>query len=89
VWCWRIKETIKWSDKVTNEQVLERVGEKCTFLNNILHRKANWVGQILRRNSFFIILLKDKIEVKGIGKRRTRLLDDFVKQKLLEAKGGS
>ena len=37
--CLRRMERIKWSEKVTNEQVLERIGEKRTFLNNILHRK--------------------------------------------------
>jgi hypothetical protein len=34
-------EKIKWSEKVTNEQVLEHIGEKRTLLNNILSRKAN------------------------------------------------
>jgi hypothetical protein len=33
-------EKIKWSEKVTSE-VLERIGEKRTLLNNILRRKAN------------------------------------------------
>jgi hypothetical protein len=28
VWCWRRMEKIKWSEKVTNEQVLDRIGEK-------------------------------------------------------------
>ena len=51
-------ETIKWSEKVTNEQVLERIGEKRTLINNILRRKANWIGHILRRNC----LLHDAIE---------------------------
>ena len=31
---------------------LESIGEKRMFLNNILHRKANWIGHILRRNCF-------------------------------------
>ena len=26
--CWRSMEKIKWSEKVTNEQVLGRIGEK-------------------------------------------------------------
>ena len=29
-------EKIKWSEKVTNEQVRDRIGEKRTLLNNIL-----------------------------------------------------
>ena len=30
------EDKIKWSEKVTNEQVLEHIGEKRTLLNNIL-----------------------------------------------------
>ena len=71
-------EKIKWSEKVINEQVLDRIGEKRTVINNILLRKANWIGHILRRNC----LLHDAIEgqmteVKGVGRRRTQLLDDL------------
>ena len=40
MWCWRRMEKIKWSEKVTNEQVLDHIGEKRTLLNNILRRKA-------------------------------------------------
>ena len=45
-------------------------------LCNILRRKACWIGHILRRNC----LLHDAIEglmteVKGVGRRRTQLLD--------------
>ena len=66
-------------DKITNEQVLGRIGEKRTLLNNILRRKANYIGHTLRRN----LLLHDNIEgqiteVKGIGRRRrTQFLDDL------------
>ena len=68
-------EKIQWSEKVTNEQVLERIGEKRTLVNNILLRKANWIDHILRRNFF----LHDAIEgkMKGVGRRRTQLLDDL------------
>ena len=31
-WCWRRLEKIKWSEKVTNEQVLGYIGEKTTLL---------------------------------------------------------
>ena len=43
-------EKIKWAEKVTNEEVLERIEEKKTLLNNNLRRKAIWIGHILRRN---------------------------------------
>jgi hypothetical protein len=38
---------IKWSEKVTNEKVLERIGEMRTLLNNKLLRKIYWIGHIL------------------------------------------
>jgi hypothetical protein len=41
MWSWRRMEKIKWSDKVTYEQALERIGEKRTLLNNILRIKSN------------------------------------------------
>ena len=76
-------EMIKWSVKLTNEQVLGRIIGR-GHLNNIPRRKANWIGHILRRNC----LLHDAIEgqmtkVKGVGRRRrrrgrrTQLLDDL------------
>ena len=51
-------EKIKWSEKVTKKRVLDRIGEKRTLLKNILRRKVNWTGHILRRN----YLLHDVIE---------------------------
>ena len=50
-------ERIKWSEKVTNEQVLECIGEKRMLLNNILRKKANWIGEIL---ASFMMPLKDR-----------------------------
>ena len=58
-------EKIKWPEKITNEQVLERVGEKRTLLNNILRRKAYWIGHILRRNFLLHVAI---MEVKGVGR---------------------
>ena len=77
MWCWRRMEKIKWSEKVTNEQVLDRIGEKRTLLNNILRRKAIWIGHILRRNCLVDAIEGQMTEVKGVGRRRTQLLDDL------------
>ena len=60
-------EKIKWSEKVTNEQDLERIGEKRTLLN-ILRKKDNWIGLILRRN----YLLHDVIEGQMTEVKRSR-----------------
>ena len=73
--CWRRIEKIKCSEKITNE-VLERIGGKRTHLNNILHRKANCI--ILRSNCLLHDVIEGQMaEVKGVGRRRTQLLDDL------------
>ena len=69
---------IKWSEIVTNEEVLERIGERKTLLNNILCRKSNWIGHILRINCLLHDASEGQMtEVKGVRRRRTQLLDDL------------
>ena len=51
-------DKIKWSEKATNEQFLERIGENKILLNNILCRKAYSSGHIHGRRC----LLHDVIE---------------------------
>ena len=69
-------EKIKWSENVTNEEVLYRIGENRTLLNIIQRRKANWIGHILRRNCLLHDAIEGKImDVKVVGRRRTQLLD--------------
>ena len=65
LWRWRRLEKIKWSEKVTKEQFLERIGEKRTLLNNNLRKKANWIGHILRRNCLHDAIEGQTTEVKG------------------------
>ena len=53
------------------------MGEKRTLPNNILRRKANCIGHILRRNCLLHDAIEGQItEEKGEG-RRTQLLDDL------------
>ena len=60
----------------TNEQVHR--GEKRKLLNNILRRKANRIGHILRRTCLLHNVIEGQMtEVKGVGRRRTQLLDDL------------
>ena len=71
MWCWRRMEKIKWSEKVTNEQVLDRIGEKRTLPNNNLcKKKAN-----CRNNCLLHDAIEGQImEVKGVGRTRTQLM---------------
>ena len=78
---------LKWSEKVTNKEVLELIGEKRTLLNNIQSRKVNWIGYIVRRNCLLHEVIEGQMtEVKGVGRRRTQLLDDLRTRRYRELK---
>ena len=83
MWFWRRMEKIKWSEKVSNEEVLKRIGEKRTLLNTVLRRKTNWIGHLLRRNCLLRDAIKGEMtEMKGVGRiRRRQLLDDLRNRK--------
>jgi hypothetical protein len=56
-------EKVIWTDRVRNEEVLLRVKEQRNIIHEISKRKANWIGNILRRNC----LLQQGIEGKIKG----------------------
>ena len=58
-------ENISWTDRVRNEEVLQRIKEEGNILQKIKIRKANWTAHIWRRNC----LLKDVIE----GEKEVRI----------------
>ena len=69
--CWKKMEKIKWSEQVIYE---ESIGEDAS--RNILRRKANWAGHILRRNCLLHDVSEGQMtEVRGVGRRRTQLHD--------------
>ena len=73
-------EKISWTDHVRNEEVLLRVNEQRNILHEIRKRKANWVGQILRRNCLLQKVIEGKIKgqievTRRRGRRRKKLLD--------------
>jgi hypothetical protein len=81
MWCWRRMEKIIWTDHVRNEEVLPRDKKQRNILHEISKRKANWIGQSLRRNCLLQRVIEGKvkegIEVTGRrGRRRKKLLDD-------------
>ena len=65
MWIWRRIERSSWAQKVTNEEVLERVGTDRQLINVLRNRKKRWIGHILRGEG----LLKEVIEGRMEGKR--------------------
>ena len=85
MWVWRRMKRVKWTDKIKNVVVLERVGEVSTVLEVIRKRKRNWLGHWLRRNC----LLKDALEgmvngKKVRGRRRYQMIENIMINGLYE-----
>ena len=55
-------EKTRWTDRVRNEEVLQRVKEEKNIISTIKRRKANWIGHILRRNCLLKHVIEGKIE---------------------------
>jgi replicative superfamily II helicase len=72
--CWRRMEKISWTDRVRNEQILQRAKEERKILQTIKRRKANWIGHSLRRNCLLKHVTEEKIEgrIEVTGRRRRR-----------------
>ena len=68
-----------------NEEVLLRVKEQKNILHEIRKRKANWIGNILRRNCLLQRVTEGKIQggidVTGRQERRRRKLLDNLKER--------
>ena len=78
-------EPVKWTDKITNAVMLERVGEGKIMMELKKKRKRNWLGHWLKRNC----LLKDALEgmvngKKVRGRRRYQMTDNIMLNGLYE-----
>jgi len=55
-------EKISWSDRVRNEEELQTAKEERNILQTVKRGKANWIGDILRRNSVIKHFIDGKLE---------------------------
>jgi hypothetical protein len=77
MWCWR-RMGIRWTDRVGDEKVQNRVKEERNILRTVKWRKATWIGQILCRKC--LLQHVTEVMIRGTGRRWRRLkqlLDDL------------
>ena len=60
---------IKWMDRITNKEVLERIGERRTLLKSLRKRRGQMMGHTLKHGR----MLGDMLE--GGGKRKEECPD--------------
>ena len=82
MWCYRRMLRINWTDRVTNEEVLQRIGMQRTLIKEIRKRQINFLDHILRREKTEHLCLTGKIEGrKSRGRQRLKYLDSILDKK--------
>ncbi|KAG1662043.1 Protein pellino [Nymphon striatum] len=71
MWVWHNILKIKWSDKISNEDVLKLVDEERAMMGTIHKRQRKWIGHILRSEN----MLRDVMGRRQRGRQRIRMLD--------------
>lgn len=72
MWCWRRMESISWTEKKTNEEVLSMVKEDRCLLKTIQNRRGRMIGHLMRHDAFFVNILEGKVNGKR-GRGRPRI----------------
>ena len=78
MWLWRRMEKIKWTDKISNEEVLRRVGEERSFVATVTKCKKSWMGHVLRHDCLLKSVIEGRMERQRCrGRKRVAMLDDL------------
>jgi len=73
MWCWRRTEKVSRVDDVKNELLLHIIEKEGNNLHTKKCRKANWIGNILRRNCLLKHISEGKIDGRiEVMERRER-----------------
>jgi len=67
---------MKWTDRITNDEVFQRVKEERVLLKILNSRCHSWIGHIIRHNEFVVNIVEGAISgKKGHGKTSTTILN--------------
>ena len=72
---------ISWTQKVSNQQVLDKIQERRNLLSSIQKRKHAWLGHVLRHEGLLHTILEGRMEGKrGRGRKRQQMIDDIMEE---------
>jgi len=81
MWIWRRLLKISWTERKSNVDVLNQVGEKRILLNTIKERSGKMFGHLLRHNLFMTNIFEGRINgYKGRGRPRKAYIEEMIKQ---------
>ena len=80
MWCYRRMMKIAWTERVSNEQVLIRVGAKRELMRMVRRRQLRFLGHVMRRHQIENICITGRLEGRrGRGRPRIKFLDSLAK----------
>ncbi|PZC78062.1 hypothetical protein B5X24_HaOG202597 [Helicoverpa armigera] len=64
-------ERISWTERISNEEVLSRIGSRRQLLHSIENRRGKMIGHLIRHDDFIKNIVEGKVEGKrGRGRPR-------------------
>ena len=76
MWCWRRMLRISWTERRTNDSVLEEIRKPRELMKIIRTRQLNFLGHVMRREAMENISLTGRISgSRGRGRPRTKYMD--------------
>jgi hypothetical protein len=80
MWMWRRMEKISYLDRITNLEVLSRIGEERHLLDMVRNRKKKWIGHIVRGDGVLKEVMEGRMEGKKTrGRPRTGMLTELIR----------
>lgn len=80
LWCYRRMLKIKWTDRISNLEVLERINEGRTLMKTIQKRRSTLIGHILRHEGLLHTIIEGKLDGKNaIGRPRMKYMTQIMK----------
>jgi hypothetical protein len=81
MWCYRRILKIKWTDYITNEEVLARMNCKRSLWYYIVRKRVTMVGHILRHEGLMKTVLEGRVEGKNYrGRPRLEYIEQIIKE---------
>jgi len=81
MWCYSKMLRIKWIDRITNEEVINRIKEKKVLWHTIKVRRAKMIGHLPRHESLSKTVIEGDVE-GHIGRERPRM--EYMKQIIMD-----
>jgi len=71
---------IKWTERITNDEVCQRAKEERLFLEILKNRRHSWIGHTVGHNEFVVNILGGAITgKKAVGRPRLQYLKQVIR----------